>query len=329
MKAQVINQFGDPSVFSTVDIPKPVLQSGHILVRVAAASVNPIDCKIRSGKVPEISPVLPAVLHGDVSGIVEAVAPDVSTFQVGDEVYGFAGGVRGTGGALAEWMLADARLMAIRPNRVAIQEAAGFPLVSITAWKALFERAKLKENQSILIHGGAGGVGHVAVQLAKWKKAKVYATVRSEEDRILVQSLGTESVVNVNTESVEHYVQRLTEGKGFDVVFDTVGGENLDRSFQAVRIGGKVVTIAARSHHDLTPMHNKDITLHAVFTLNPLITSIGREFYGKILKKIAELINQGHLNLFIDKKIFSLWQANDAHAFFESGCSKGKIILID
>ncbi len=172
MKAQIITQFGDPAVFEYVDMAKPDLKVGHLLVKVYATSVNPIDCKIRAGIVSNIAPAFPAILHGDVAGIVEEVAADVKDFQKGDAVFAFAGGLRGRGGALAEYMLVDAKAAVKKPDLLSMHQAAALPLAAITAWTALFNKAKLHAGQNILIHGGLGGVGHIAIQLAKYMGAK-------------------------------------------------------------------------------------------------------------------------------------------------------------
>src|SRR3989338_5376316 len=242
MKAQLIKKFGDPTVFELSEISKPDLKPGSVLIKVYATSVNQIDCKIRSGAVDAIAPDFPAILHGDVAGMIEAVSPEVTNFKVGDEVYGCVGGLKGSGGALAEFMLADAKLIAKKPKSLSMLEAAALPLVSITAWEALFEKAKLTNKNNILIHGGVGGVGHIAIQLAKWCGAKVYTTVLKQEDFSLAKSLGADEVINAKEENVEKYVTRLTGDRGFDIVFDTVGGQNLDKSFIAAGINGSVVT---------------------------------------------------------------------------------------
>ena len=327
MKAQVIKKFGDPSVFELVDVPKPMLKQGHVLIKVYASSVNQIDCKIRSGAVPALSPEFPAILNGDVAGVIDSIASDVKNFKVGDEVYGCAGGLDGTPGALAEFMLADARLLAKKPTILSMAEAAALPLVTITAWEALFKKANLTANKNVLIHGGVGGVGHIAVQLAKSCGAKVYTTVLKNEDISLAKSFGADEVINAKEEDVEKYVARLTQGKGFDVVFDTVGGSNLDRSLFAAAMNGDVVTTVARSTHDLTPMHNKGLSLHVVFMLLPILTGIGREEHGKILSKVAEIVNQGKIKPLIDPHQFTLDQIGDAHKLLESGKAQGKVVL--
>ncbi len=327
MKAHIIKEFGDPRVFKSADILKPTIKSGHVLIRVQATSVNQIDCKIRSGAVPAIAPDFPAVLHGDVAGTIDAIASDILHLKVGDEVYACGGGVKGTGGALAEYMLVDAKLVAKKPKKLSMQESAALPLVSITAWDALFIKAQLRSQQTILIHGGVGGVGHIALQLARFAKAKVYATVMSNDDVKLAKKFGATEVINAKDEPVESYVKRLTDGAGFNVVFDTVGGPNLDRSFAAAAIDGCVVTTAARSTHDLTPMHNKGLSLHVVFMLNPLLKNINRGAHGIILKDLAGLVDDGDVRPLIDPHTFVFDQISEAHALLESGKARGKVVL--
>lgn len=327
MKAQVINQFGDPFVFEYSNIARPILKPGHVLIRVYATSVNPIDCKIRSGVVAEVSPDFPAILHGDVSGVIEEIADDIADFEIGDEIYGFAGGLKGTNGALAEYMLVDAKLIAKKPKSLSLLECAALPLASITAWEALFNKAKLTNNQHILVHGGVGGVGHVAVQLARWCEANVSTTVLKNEDFSLAKSLGASEIINAKEENVEKYVLRLTNNQGFDVVFDTVGGLNLSNSLIAAKTNGSVVTTNARSTQDLTPVHHKALSLHAVFTLLPILKNEGREIYGKILAKIAEIVDEGKLKVLIDQNKFTLDSISEAHHFLESGKAQGKVLV--
>jgi len=327
MKAQLIRKFGDVSVFELSEVSKPELKPGHVLIQVCASSVNPIDCKIRSGAVAAIAPDFPAILHGDVSGTIVETSSDVTNFKVGDEVYGCAGGLKGASGALAEFMLADAKLIAKKPTSLSMLEAAALPLVSITAWVALFEKIHLTNKNNILIHGGVGGVGHIAVQLAKWCGAKVYTTVLKEKDFPLAKSYGADEVINAKEESVEDYVARLTDGQGFDCVFDTVGGANLDKSLIATAIDGSVATTVAVSTHDLTPMHNKALSLHAVFMLLPILKNQGREAHGKILSEIAKIADEGQLKPRIDPHKFTLETVKDAHTLLETGKAAGKVLI--
>lgn len=327
MQAQVIKKFGDSKVFELVELPKPEIKTGHVLIKVFATSVNQIDIKIRSGVVSEIAPDFPAVLHGDVAGVIVDLSPEITDFKLGDEVYGCVGGLKGCGGALAEFVLADVKLIAKKPHSLSMLEAAALPLVGITAWEALFEKTKLTKGKTVLIHGALGGVGHIAVQLAKYAGATVYATVLNLEDFSLAKSLGADVVINAKEESVEDYVYRLTKGEGFDLVFDTVGGANLDKSLMAAAIGGTVVTTAARSSHDLTPMHNKALNLSVIFMLLPLLKNYQRENHGKILKEIATIVDQGQLRPLIDSNQFSLATVGEAHALLESGKARGKVVV--
>jgi NADPH2:quinone reductase len=237
------------------------------------------------------------------------------------------GGLKGSGGALAEFILADAKLIAKKPKSLSMLEAAALPLVSITAWEALFVKTNLTNKNNILIHGGVGGVGHIAVQLAKWCGAKVYATVLKPEDFSLAKSFGADEVINAKEEDVEKYVTRLTNGKGFDIVFDTVGGPNLDKSLIAAGMNGSVVTTAARSTHDLSPMHNKALSLSVVFMLLPILKNHGRETHGKILSEIAKIVDEGKLKPMIDSHKFTLETISEAHALLESGKAQGKVVL--
>ncbi|MEY8755499.1 zinc-dependent alcohol dehydrogenase family protein [Peribacillus frigoritolerans] len=327
MKAQIIQSFGDPSVFQLQEVSKPELKPGHVLIQVKASSVNPIDTKVRAGAVPAVAPEFPAVLHGDVAGLVSAVGEGVTEFKVGDEVFGCAGGFKGTGGALAEFMLADADLLAHKPKNLTMEEAAALPLVAITAWEALFNRAHLVPGQVILIHAATGGVGHIAIQLAKWQGATVYTTASSQEKLEIGTRLGADVTINYREESVHDYVLKYTDGKGFDVVFDTVGGENLDRSFEAAAVHGTVAAIAARSTHDLSPVHSKGLSLHVTFMLLKILNKDMHKQYGEILKKVAKVVEEGKLRPLVDPNIFTFDEVSKAHEYMESGKAIGKIVL--
>ncbi|MFJ7362530.1 zinc-dependent alcohol dehydrogenase family protein [Peribacillus frigoritolerans] len=327
MKAQIIQSFGDPSVFQLEEVSKPELKRGHVLIQVKASSVNPIDTKVRAGAVPAVAPEFPAVLHGDVAGLVSAVGEGVTEFKVGDEVFGCAGGFKGTGGALAEFMLADADLLAHKPKNLTMEEAAALPLVAITAWEALFNRAHLVPGQDILIHAATGGVGHIAIQLAKWKGATVYTTASSQEKLEIGKRLGADVTINYREESVHDYVQKYTDGKGFDFVFDTVGGENLDRSFEAAAVHGTVAAIAARSTHDLSPVHSKGLSLHVTFMLLKILNKDMHKQYGEILKKVAKVVEEDKLRPLVDPTMFTFDEVSKAHEYLESGKAIGKIVL--
>jgi NADPH2:quinone reductase len=315
---------GGPDHFLLQTVAEPALKPGHVLIKVAATSLNPIDAKIRGGL--PIAPALPAILHGDVAGTVSALGEGVSDLEVGGEVYGCAGGVRGTGGALAELMLADARLLAPKPRTLSLRESAALPLVAITAWEAL-ERAGVKAGDHVLVHGGTGGVGHVAVQLAKARGARVTATVRRDDAVLQAEKLGADAVVDTSKESVADYVGRLTGGAGFDVVVDTIGGASLDEAFAAAAINGRVSATAARSTHDLSPLHAKGLSLHVVFMLIPMLHDKDRQRHGRILAEVAALVDAGKVKPLIDPHPFTLATVADAHRHFEAGRARGKIVI--
>ena len=224
-------------------------------------------------------------------------------------------------------MLADARLLALKPKSLSMAQAAALPLVSITAWEALFEKVTLKPKQKILVHAGTGGVGHIAIQLAKWAGAEVYTTVSSPEKAALAQSLGAVEAINYQTEPVSAYVERLTKNQGFDVVFDTVGCKNINQSVLALARYGSVITIQAKSTHDLSLLHAKSGSIHAVFMLLPLIHNIQRERHGAILKQVATLVDQGLIKPLIDPHHFAFENIGEAHALLESGKAVGKVVV--
>ncbi|MCP8615626.1 zinc-dependent alcohol dehydrogenase family protein [Salirhabdus salicampi] len=327
MKAQVIKKFGDPSVFEITDVPKPEAKPGHVVIKVKATSVNPIDTKVRGGVVPAVAPEFPAVLHGDVAGVVAEVGEGVTDFKVGDEVYGCAGGFKGLGGALADYMLADARLLALKPKNLSMAQAAALPLVTITAWESLYNRGNVQNGQSVLVHAATGGVGHVAIQLAKLAGANVFTTASSEEKLSIGKRLGADVAINYKEQSVDEYVKEHTEGKGFDIVFDTVGGENLDKSFQAATTYGTVLAIAARSTHDLSPLHAKALSLHITFMLLKIINEEKRQEHGSILREVTKLVEEGKLKPLVDERVFTFDQVSEAHALLETNKAIGKVVL--
>jgi len=328
MRAVVITRFGAPDVFSSAEIPVPDPGPGQVLIRVAASSVNPLDYKLRAGLLPELAPAFPAVLHGDVAGRVAALGPGVKGFAVGDQVYACAGGITGQGGALAEFMVADADLVAHAPRSLSLAQAAVLPLVAITAWEAVVDRANVLPGQRVLVHGGAGGVGHVAIQLAKLRGAFVYTTVSSDAKAAVARELGADGTINYRCTPVADYAAKWSDGDGFDVVIDTVGGEALAASFAAVKTSGTVVTIAARSQQDLTLLHNKGVTLHVVLMLLPMLTGKNRAHHGEILRSVAGLADAGRLRPLIHSETFMFTEAGRAHSVLESGSALGKVSLV-
>lgn len=326
MKAMVINQYGDSDVFEQEEITKPLVKAGHALVKIAATSVNTVDTMIRQmGKELPLSPDTPAVLGMDFAGTIEAIGQGVTEFAVGDEVYGCAGGLADIPGTLAEFMLADVKLIAHKPRSISMVEAAALPLVGITAYEGLI-RAGVKQGQKVLVHGGSGGVGHVALQLAQYFGAEVYSTGGGIEQIDLIQQLGATGI-NYMTESVSEYVAEYTDGKGFDVVYDSVGGANLINSFEAAALNGQVSTTVSMVEMDLTTAHFKGLSLHVVFMLIPMLHDHKRTEHGRILQHIAEIVDTGHLKPVIDGAPFKLTEIAKAHDRLASGQAMGKVVV--
>ncbi|WP_028605132.1 zinc-dependent alcohol dehydrogenase family protein [Ottowia thiooxydans] len=324
MKAMVLSAHGGEENFRMRELPRPAPEKNQVLVKIAATSINPIDLKIRGGL--PIGPELPAVLGCDFSGTVSEVGAEVQGFAVGDAVYACAGGVRGQGGALAEYIACDADFLAHKPSTLSFREAAALPLAVITAWQ-LVHKASVAQGELVLVHGGVGGVGHLAVQISKALGARVATTVRGREAGERALQLGADDIIEFEREEVSAYVDRLTGGRGFDVVIDTVGGANLDRSLQAAAQNGRVSVCAARSVHDLSPMHAKALSLHVVFMLLPMLNGQGRKEHGDILKSVAELCERAQLRPLLDEKRFRLEQAGDAHTYVEKGKLWGKVVV--
>ena len=207
-----------------------------------------------------------------------------------------------------------------------MHQAAALPLVSLTAWDAL-ERTELAHDQRILVHGGVGGVGHVAVQIARAIGAVISTTVADDRAAQLARELGARETINFHEEDVGEYVARLTSGQGFDVVFDTIGGNNLPKSFSAAAASGHVATTNARTTQDLGILHAKGLSLHVVFTLLPMLTGKGLDRHGQILGEITDLVEAGSLRPLIDPTAFTLETAPDAHRFLESGKATGKVVI--
>ncbi|MER6065418.1 zinc-dependent alcohol dehydrogenase family protein [Streptomyces sp. NPDC001792] len=324
MRALVLEEFGTPLVLK--DIEKPTADPGQVLVQVKASGVNPLDTKIRAGKAPHAKRILPAVLGLDLAGVVEQVGDGVTGFAPGDEVYGMTGGVGDLQGSLAEYAAVDARLLAHKATSLSMREAAALPLVVITAWEGLVDRAQVRKGHKVLVHGGAGGIGQVAVQIARARGAEVYATgsVRSLET---IQRLGA-TPIDYTTTTVEEYVAKYTGGEGFDIIFDTVGGKTLDASFTAARTyTGHVVSALGWGTHSIAPLSFRGATYSGVFTLLPMLTGRGREHHGEILREVAALADSGLLKPVLDPRRFTLDTVADAHTAVETGATTGKVVV--
>ncbi|MFE2643797.1 zinc-dependent alcohol dehydrogenase family protein [Streptomyces nigra] len=324
MRAMVLEEFGTPLVLREIEKPAP--GPGQVLVKIASSGVNPLDAKIRAGKAPHAKRTLPAVLGLDMAGVVEEVGTGVSDFAPGDEVFGMTGGVGDMQGSLAEYAAVDSHLLARKPASLTLREAAVLPLVFITSWEGLVDRAQVHSGQKVLIHGGAGGIGHVAVQIARARGAEVFATASSSRLEV-VERLGA-TPIDYTTTSVEDYMAKHTGGEGFDVIFDTVGGAVLDNSFKAVRTyTGHVVSALGWGTHALAPLSFRGATYSGIFTLLPLLTGRGRERHGEIMREAAALADAGELKPMVDPRIFTLTDIAAAHEAVESGATQGKIVV--
>ncbi|MBX9794279.1 MAG: zinc-dependent alcohol dehydrogenase family protein [Burkholderiaceae bacterium] len=324
MRALVIESANAP--FISQQIPRPVAGPGQALVEIVASGVNPLDTKIRSGNAPHAKHPFPAVLGMDLAGVVRSVGAGVERLRVGDEVYGLAGGVGGLQGTLAEFAAVDADLLARKPSNLSMREAAALPLIAITAWEGLIDRANTWSGQKVLVHGGAGGVGHIAVQIARALGATVYATALPDQAET-VRRFGATPIDHTST-SVEAYVAEHACGEGFDVIYDTVGGPVLDASFKAVRAyQGHVVSCLGWGAHSLAPLSFKAATYSGVFTLIPMLTGTGRAHHGHILDEVTKLVESGQLVPLVDARRYTLDTAQSAHAEVAASSARGKIVV--
>ena len=326
MKAMIIQEYGENGIFTSQEIDKPKAKDNEVLVRIAASSVNTVDTMIRRmGPALALSPSAPALLGMDFAGTVEEVGDQVKKFKIGDEVYGCAGGLAELPGTLAEFIAADSDLIALKPKNITMREAAALPLVAITAYEGLI-RAGVAKGQKVLVHGGSGGVGHVALQLAVEMGAEVFSTGGGEKQLALIEQLGA-SPINYKTETVEEYVQKHTNGNGFDVVYDSVGGANLINSFNAAKLNGHISTTVSLLELDLSIAHFKGLSLHVVFMLIPMLHNYKRKDHAHILTELSKIIEAGKLTPIVDEKRFSLDEANEAHAYLESKKAIGKVVI--
>jgi NADPH:quinone reductase-like Zn-dependent oxidoreductase len=307
--------------FQVLKVPRPSPGRDQVLVKVAAAALNPLDAKIRAGLAPHAQQPLPAVLGIDVAGTVEAVGEGVSAFRVGDEVMGMAGGVGGRQGALAQYLAVEAALLAPKPRAAAMRDAATVPLAFVTAWEGLVERAGLRSGQTVLIQAGAGGVGLVCVQLAIALGARVFATGRKAH-RSVIEATGA---TFVDSESPGASSGALEEG--FDVVYDTLGGEFLDRSFDAVKPYGHVVSCLGWGSHSLAALSFKRATYSGVFTLEPLLSGNNLARLGEILVRASRLMEEGALVPRVASDAFGLESVNEAFDLLASRRGSGRVVV--
>ena len=322
MKAYLIDSAG--AAFRAAEMPQPQPAANQVLIRIRASGVNSLDTKIRAGQAAHAKQPFPAVLGLDMAGVVEAVDANVTAFRPGDEVFGMVGGVGGLQGTLAEFIAVHEDLLAHKPSSLSMRQAAALPLVTITAWEGLVDRARVRAGQTVLVHAGAGGVGYAAVQIALAHGATVFTTV-SEDKRALVESLGVIAIDRYALPS--DYLAKHTGGEGFDIVYDTLGGAHLGASFTVVkRYTGHVVSCLGWGTHSLAPLSFRAATYSGVFTLLPLLTGSGFANHGHILREVARLVTAGKLKPLLHEQHFGLANLDLAYAAVASG-SKGKVVV--
>jgi NADPH2:quinone reductase len=323
MNAAILENHNHP--FRVTSIARPIAQSGQVLVRIMASGINPLDLKIRSGEAEHARHSLPAILGIDMAGVVTAVGAGVTDFRIGDEVYGMTGGVGGIQGSLAEYATVDVGLLALKPAHFSMREAASLPLVFITAWEGLVDRAHITSGQTVLVKGGAGGVGSMAIQIARAFGATVFATDAGVRSHISKQ-LGATPIDHQQMQ-VEEYVTAHTAGRGFDVVYDTTGGASLDASFKAVTRFGHVVSSLGWGTHALAPLSFRAATYSGVFTLLPLLTGVGKAHHGDILREATRLAELGMIKPLLDPHYFDLDTVDEAYSLVESRQAQGKVVI--
>jgi NADPH:quinone reductase len=332
MKTILMKSPGEPQVLQLEEIPEPQIKNPQdILIQLKAAGINPIDTKIRSRGTffPED---MPAILGCDGAGIVKAIGTEVTKFKPEDEVYFCAGGLgKKDTGNYAQFTVIDEKFVAAKPTSLSFAEAAAAPLVLITAWEALYDRARLQTGQTVLIHAGTGGVGHVAIQLAKLKGAKVFTTVSSNDKARLALQLGADETIIYKQTDFARTSLNWTDGKGVDVVFDTVGGKTFFDSCEAVKVYGDIVTILEPDYSkgNLKTARNRNLRISLELMLTPILQNLteAQQYQCQILEQCAQWIDEGKLKIHLNST-YSLEEAALAHKAIETGSTTGKIALL-
>jgi NADPH:quinone reductase-like Zn-dependent oxidoreductase len=308
VKAARIHQYGGAEVVRLEEIELPDPKQDELIVRVHAAGVNPIDWKLRAGRMQKMMSLpLPFTLGGDFSGVVEETGAQVTAFRTGDEVYGQGGAMRGGSGSFAERLVVKSGTIAAKPRRSAHLEAAALPLVGVSALQALTEHLRVTKGQKVLIHGGAGGIGSTAIQIARHLGAQVATTVAGD-DAEFAKSLGAEQVIDYRNQRFDEILHDL------DGVLDTIGGDTYARSFQVLRKGGRLVSMLEQPREDLM----RDYGVEAIAQFTQVTT--------ERLARLAELVDQGAVKVHVDRT-FPLQQAAEALQSLEKTPPRGKIVI--
>lgn len=329
MKAVVMRKLGDPGVLRVEEVPTPEPGANELLIRVAAASVNPLDTKIRR-KHLFYPGAFPAVLGCDGAGTVVATGSGVTRFRKGEAVYFFNRGLGKEPGSYAEYTTVHEEYAAAKPMSLSMAEAAAVPLVLITAWEALRDRVAVKSGETILIHAGAGGVGHLAIQLARNVGARVATTARGAEKAAFVRALGAEQVIDYSREDFAKSARAWTGGVGPDVILDTVGGQTFLQSLEAVREYGRVGTLfsTAMDLSQVASARRRNLVIGYQQATGPMLLGNHeqRRRQRKLLEEAAALFDTGRLKV-TASRIFPLDEAASAHTLVEDGHVTGKVVL--
>jgi len=315
MKAVRIHKYGGPRVLKYEDAPRPEPKEDELLIRVHAAGVNPADWQIRSGKRSKLKKPFSLILGADVSGAIEAVGSNVTDFKVGDAVFGMVN--TQSGGAYAEYVTASVNDIAQKPRSLDHIQAAALPVVALTAWQALFDAGELSAGQKVLIHAAAGGVGHIALQLAKCKGAYVIGTASGHNENFL-SKIGVDQFINYKTTRFENVVRDIDvvlESINRDIHVEAFPGETLERSWGVLKKGGVLVSICATPSSETAAKYG----VRAKHVRPPAQKN-------ELLAKIAELVDAGHVKPFINT-VFPLGEAQKAHKLSQKGHTRGKIVL--
>ena len=324
MRAIVVPEFGSAEVLKLQAVPEPKPGEHDLLIEVHACGLNPIDYKVRRGALAKGRP-MPIILGFDASGVVRQAGRAVTGFRVGDEVYAAPSLVRN--GANAELVCVDARTAALKPKSLDHVQAAALPLVTITAWEALLLRARVEKDEAVLIQAGGGGVGHIAIQLAKLQGCRVLTTASQPESLELCRQAGADVVINYREADFVERVKQETGGRGCPVVFDTVGGETFDKSLDCVSVDGRLITcVGTPSSQIPQKLFRLSATLIFEFMGAPGVFGVRLESHGEILRAAAALVDQGKLKPHVSR-VLKLEEVAEGHRLLEGGHVTGKLVV--
>ncbi len=328
MRCMHMTAVGAPDVLQPAIVPDPQPGPGEIRVRIKAAGVNPVDTKLRA-RGTYFPDRVPAILGCDGSGVIDQIGPGVTRFQSGDDVFFCSGGIGGVPGCYAQFAVVHEQYAARKPQGMSFHTAAALPLVLITAWEALHDRAQIQTGDEVLIHAGAGGVGHVAIQLARLAGARVITTVSGDARAKFARDLGAERCIDRQSEDVVAAVLDWSNDGGVRIAFDTVGGSTLARCFDVTRYAGDVVTLLQPDASiDWKVARNRNLRVSFVLMLTPMFQNLhaARVHQREILEKGAQWVEQGKLRVHVSH-VLPFAEAAQAHRLIEAGHMHGKIVL--